>query len=179
MLLCNVFHGVPCGLQIAVKRTEGGVNTALMEGRGPAMDIVADVFRDQEGIVEEERDEMFHPIEDGRLTKMPGSQGTFLGLEDAVKAEAGWVGVAEAGHPAKSKFLQGILEAQGLILESAGRGFQGFLDDPEVSDLCLVFLRDALNEDECYLQISRSQWVGSRWQIFFRGEAAVDITAGN
>ena len=70
----------------------------------------------------------------------------------------------------------------GLILESAGRGFQGFLDDPEViadvSDPCLVFPGDALNEDECYLQISRSQWVGFRWQIFFRGDGAVDITEG-
>lgn len=185
VLLCNVFHGgVPSGLQIFVLRADGVHNLFAVEGRGPAMQVVSEVLKDRGVLVEAERDGVFHRGEGGDWeARLPAAAGTFLGQEVAVVVEVGWPGFdPEVGPPGEAPFVRSTLESLGVILAGAERGFERFVEDPEVlsdvSDPVLVFPRGVESEEQWYLQVSRSNWPGFRWQILFVGDRAVNITAG-
>jgi hypothetical protein len=184
VLLCNVYHGeVPTGLQIAVGRDESGETLVTAEGRGPAMTVVRGVFEEMEVLVEEVRDGVFHREEGvGWVARIPREGGLFLGQEVTVLVEEGWPGVSEEGGVAESAFLQRMMNELAAVLAGVERGFERYVGDEEVScdvgDPIAVFPAGSGDEEDWYLQISRSNWPGFRWRILFRGEKALDIMAG-
>ena len=157
VLMCNVYHdNCPTGLQVMATLLPEGLLLVLMEGRGPAMDLVKAVFEEQGARPKLVRDGSFVRSEEDRgwYGYLPASQGVFLGQEINVFVEDGWAGVPEGGDPGASPFLQDLLRRLPTMIGATEGAFRRFVEEDAIGDVAdpwMIFPADASDPEEWYL----------------------------